>query len=62
MAAITSGVYFRHKLEKRIKEKMQEWATESMVYPSDGANYWRRVGHYQAFADLLTELESLDKE
>lgn len=62
MAAITSGAYFRHKLEKYIREKMVKWAEESMIYPADGRLYWERVGHYQAFSDLLGVLEDLDKD
>lgn len=62
MAAITSGAYFRHKLEKRIAELMLQVSEEAMLYPEDGGVYWERVGKYQALRELLGELSGLDQE
>lgn len=62
MSAITSGVYFRHKLEKRIQERMQAIAVEAMEFPEDGSGYWQRVGQYNALLALFRELGDLDRE
>lgn len=60
--ALTSGVWFRKKLERRIHETMGQIAKDSMEFPEDGREYWWRVGAYNELKNLLLVLEELDKD
>lgn len=62
MAALTSGVYFRHKLEIWLRKKAGETAEATVEFPADGSDYWRRVGAYHALKDVLAHLDDLDKD